>query len=131
MNPNVYRKYVHQSSLVETNHDAINEEIERDLYRALPDQKAFQDEVGIGSLRRLLRAYACYNPDVGSLTSWIARVLPLTALCVFVRLLPGHEYRWRCSAAVHERGGCVLDVGRSLRTIATGLLQHQSCGSVD
>ena len=79
MNPNVYRKYVHQSSLVETNHDTINEEIERDLYRALPDQKAFQDEVGIGSLRRLLRAYACYNPDVGSLTSWVVPSPP-TAL---------------------------------------------------
>ena len=67
VNPHVYRKFVHQSSLVETKHDTINEEIERDLYRALPDQKAYQDESGINALRRLLRAYACYNTDVGQL----------------------------------------------------------------
>jgi TBC1 domain family member 8/9 len=51
--------------LITTDNDTINEEIERDLYRALPDQKAYQDESGINALRRLLRAYACYNADVG------------------------------------------------------------------
>lgn len=50
---------------MKTNQDTTNEEIERDLYRALPDQKAYQTESGISVLRRLLRAYACYNTDVG------------------------------------------------------------------
>jgi hypothetical protein len=63
----MYRKCVYESSSVNTDQDATNEEIERDLYRALPDQKAFQSESGISALRRLLRAYACYNTDVGSL----------------------------------------------------------------
>ncbi|CAM2713950.1 unnamed protein product [Rotaria socialis] len=63
--PDVYRKCVHESSIVSNDQDLINEEIERDLYRALPDQKAYQDESGISVLRRLLRAYACYNTDVG------------------------------------------------------------------
>jgi hypothetical protein len=62
----MYRKCIHESSLVNNDQDSINEEIERDLYRALPDQKAYQDESGISALRRLLRAYACYNTDVGS-----------------------------------------------------------------
>ncbi|CAF1299818.1 unnamed protein product [Adineta steineri] len=64
-NPNIYHKLVQQSSLVKTYHDSTNDEIERDLYRALPDQKAFQNESGISALRRLLRAYACHNTDVG------------------------------------------------------------------
>ncbi|CAF3368130.1 unnamed protein product [Rotaria sp. Silwood1] len=64
-NPNIYRKCVYDSSNVKTDQDIINEEIERDLHRALPDQKAYQHEAGINALRRLLRAYACYNIDVG------------------------------------------------------------------
>ncbi|CAF1392144.1 unnamed protein product [Adineta ricciae] len=64
-NPNVYLKLVHESSFVKAIHGSTNDEIERDLYRALPDQKAFQQESGISALRRLLRAYACHNTDVG------------------------------------------------------------------
>ncbi|CAF1266589.1 unnamed protein product [Rotaria sordida] len=64
-NINIYQKLVHESSLVKTDHDSTNDEIERDLYRALPDQKAYQHESGISALRRLLRAYACHNTDVG------------------------------------------------------------------
>jgi hypothetical protein len=64
-NPHIYQKLVEQSSLVKLVHDSTNDEIERDLYRALPDQKAFQDESGISALRRILRAYACHNTDVG------------------------------------------------------------------
>ena len=62
----MYRKYVYESSLMNADQDVINEEIERDLYRALPDQKAYQNESGINALRRLLRTYACYNTDVGT-----------------------------------------------------------------
>ncbi|CAF1312878.1 unnamed protein product, partial [Rotaria sordida] len=65
VNLNIYRKYVYESSNVKNDHDTINEEIERDLYRALPDQEAYQQESGINALRRLLRVYACYNTDVG------------------------------------------------------------------
>ncbi|CAF0783145.1 unnamed protein product [Didymodactylos carnosus] len=63
LNPNVYIESVQKSR--ENNNDQIFEEIERDVYRALPDHKAFQNENGINALRHLLRSYACYNPDVG------------------------------------------------------------------
>ena len=44
---------------------SVSEEIERDLRRTLPEQKAYQNDYGIDGLRRLLKAYACYNVDVG------------------------------------------------------------------
>lgn len=63
-NENLYKTLVKNS---DNNLSTTNEEIERDLYRSLPEHPAFQSDIGIGALRRVLKAYAVRNPQIGKI----------------------------------------------------------------
>lgn len=63
-NPGLYRKLVDDGL---SKQSAANDEIERDLHRSLPEHAAFQSDIGINALRRVLAAYAARNPQIGEL----------------------------------------------------------------
>lgn len=61
-NRGLYRKLVNEAL---SSPSQANEEIERDLHRSLPEHPAFQKDIGINALRRVLCAYALRNPQIG------------------------------------------------------------------
>ncbi|PSN53042.1 hypothetical protein C0J52_03961 [Blattella germanica] len=94
-NSGLYRSLVDQSL---GKPSTANDEIERDLHRSLPEHPAFQCDVGISALRRVLSAYAWRNPQIEE-AFW-----QLANLCE--NLLPDY-YNTRVVGALVDQG--VLD----------------------
>ncbi|XP_058830924.1 TBC1 domain family member 9 [Topomyia yanbarensis] len=63
MNPGLYKELVQRAK--DQPQTSTFEEIERDLHRSLPEHPAFQTNIGIMALRRVLQAYALRNPEIG------------------------------------------------------------------
>lgn len=95
-NPGLYYELVKTASNTKSiSHD----EIERDLHRSLPEHPAFQSEIGINALRRVLTAYAIKNPQIGK----IHQVINFINIYIYTsffeyRILSGNEHYCICIA---------------------------------
>ncbi|KAK4054839.1 hypothetical protein OIV83_000763 [Microbotryomycetes sp. JL201] len=61
-NPGVYERLLQDNA---GRRSASTDDIEKDLHRSLPEYAAYQDKLGIDTMRRVLTAYSWSNPALG------------------------------------------------------------------
>lgn len=119
-NPGVYQKILDDNKGTVT---SATEEIEKDLYRSLPEYKGFQSEEGIGSLRRVLTAYSFRNPELGCVRLKASSIAlrPADPPSCFAppQVLPGDEHPRRGDP--HVRSPAASSSGLYLIANLTGL----------
>ena len=117
-----------------------NMQIEKDLHRTFPGHPVM-DASGRSALRRVLAAYSRRNPDVGYCQVRSCTVVVLLAAqrpdgssqsvgaCTDICVPAGHELCGRLPAAIHGRGGRVLEPGSHCGGSAAWLLFSADAGA--
>lgn len=81
LSPKCVAKLLHPTTPLQTISDEAANDIDKDLKRTFPNTKRFKAEEGQASLRKVLRAYAAYDPEVSYCQVSVMTRLQTLSLC--------------------------------------------------